>query len=291
MFRLLVPRMFGTCVYQLSNFVDSIFASLAFIVGDGGVAILYFAYRLVQFPVGIFGNAVSQAALPLMSAQAAGRSDDLKKTLSLGLRHVFFFMLPASALLMSLSRPIIRGVFQGGRFDAGASAATADALLYYSIGLVAYAGSKLLNSCFFALKDTRTPVKISAIALGMSIILNSLLMFPLKIKGLALASSLSGIISFFLLLRVLNKKAGGIGLKNILVSFAKILAAAILCGLSCLLLSFGFPCSEGTGFLFRVAWLIVYIAGGSAVYLIACLLFKCEEVKELWGWLKKPARA
>jgi putative peptidoglycan lipid II flippase len=293
MFRLLTPRMFGTCVYQLNNFVDSIFGSLAFIVGEGGVAVLYFAYRLVQFPVGIFGNAVSQAALPLMSAQAAeeGRREDLKKTLLLSLRHVFFFMLPSSALLMFLAHPIIRGVFQGGRFDAYASATTADALFFYSIGLFAYAGSKVLSSCFFALKDTATPVKISAVTLVMSIVLNSLLMFPLKIKGLALASSLSGIISFFLLLRVLDAKVGGIGLKAIFRSFVKMLAASILCGLCGLFVSVKLPGRAVHGFFANAGWLAVYLACGSAVYLAACMLFRCKEVGELWGWIKKPAQS
>ncbi len=289
-FRLLVPRLFGTCIYQLNNFVDSVFGSLAFAVGEGGVAVLYFAYRLVQFPVGIFGNAVAQAALPLMSAQAAdgNRTGDLKATLLTGLRQVFFLMIPASAFFISLSGRIIEGIFRGGRFDAYASAATADALSCYSIGLFAYAGSKVLNSCFFAMHDTVSPVKVSAAALAVNVILNALLMFPLKIKGLALASSVSGIVSFFMLIRILDKKTGGLGLRAITASLAKLLAAGAASGYACFLVSSRLPgpCRNG-GFFFHAAWLAVYFICCCAVYLAVCRLLRCPEPGELLGWVKK----
>ena len=288
--RLLVPRLFGTCIYQLNNFVDSVFGSLAFIVGEGGVAVLYFSYRLVQFPVGIFGNAVAQAALPLMSQQASeeSRRGDLKNTLLLGLRQVFFLMLPASAFLIALSGPIVGGIFRGGRFDAYAAAVTADALVYYSIGLFAYAGSKVLNSCFFALRDTVSPVKVSAVALGLNIVLNTVLMFPLKIKGLALSSSISGIISFLILIRILDRKTGGLGLRGIAVSFFKMLSASAAAGYVCFLVSLRFPGGgRSGGFCFNAGWLVVYFICCCAVYLAGCLLLKCDELGELRGWLRR----
>jgi len=288
--RLLVPRLFGTCIYQLNNFVDSVFGSLAFAVGEGGVAVLYFAYRLVQFPVGIFGNAVAQAALPLMSAQAADadRAGDLKATLVTSLRQVFFLMVPASAFFISLSGRLIEGIFSGGRFDAYASSATADALSCYSIGLFAYAGSKVLNSCFFAMHDTASPVKVSAAALTVNVILNALLMFPLKIKGLALASSVSGIVSFLMLIRILDKKTGGLDLRAIAVSLAKMLAAGAAAGYACFFISSRLPghCRDG-GFFLHAAWLVVYFVCCCAVYLAVCKMLKCPEPGELLGWMKK----
>lgn len=290
-FRLLVPRLFGTCIYQLNNFVDSVFGSLAFIVGEGGVAVLYFAYRLVQFPVGIFGNAVAQAALPLMSTQAAagdGKTEELKNTLMMSLRQVFFLMIPAAAFFISLSGRIIEGIFKGGRFDAYASAATADALACYSIGLFAYAGSKVLHSCFFALRDTVSPVKVSASILALNVVLNALLMFPLKIKGLALASSISGIVSFLVLIRLLDKKTGGLGLRAAAASFARLLAAGAASGSACFLFSLRFPgpCRSG-GVLFHALWLVLYFVFCCGVYLSVCLLLRCPEPGELLGWMKK----
>jgi len=285
-----VPRLFGTCIYQLNNFVDSVFGSLAFAVGEGGVAVLYFAYRLVQFPVGIFGNAVAQASLPLMSAQAAGDdgTGDIKATLETSLRQVFFLMVPASAFFIALSGRLIEGIFSGGRFDAYASSATADALSCYSIGLCAYAGSKVLNSCFFAMHDTASPVKVSAAALMINVILNALLMFPLKIKGLALASSVSGIVSFLMLIRILDKKTGGLDLGVIAVSLAKLLAAGAAAGYACFFISSRLPgYCRGDGFFFHAALLAVYFVCCCAVYIAVCKMLRCPEPGELLGWMKK----
>ncbi|MFA5096998.1 MAG: murein biosynthesis integral membrane protein MurJ, partial [Candidatus Omnitrophota bacterium] len=88
--KLMLPRVASSCIYQLNNFVDSIFGSLAWIVGEGGVAVLYFSYRLVQFPLGVFSNALAQAILPTLSTHALEDSNaGLKHTLSWGLRAVF----------------------------------------------------------------------------------------------------------------------------------------------------------------------------------------------------------
>jgi putative peptidoglycan lipid II flippase len=94
--RLMLPRVASSSIYQLNNFVDSIFGSLAWIVGEGGVAVLYFSYRLIQFPLGVFSTALSQAALPTFSTQVAqGSHGELKQTLEWSLRATFLLMLPA----------------------------------------------------------------------------------------------------------------------------------------------------------------------------------------------------
>ena len=234
--KLMLPRLISSSIYQLNNFVDSIFGSLAAIVGDGGVAVLYFSYRLIQFPIGIFSNAIAQAILPTFSTQALEENqENLKNTLSWGLRAVFFVMLPATALFMVLARPLVFTLFGGGRFDSNCGLLTSNALFFYSIGLTAYGGTKVLQSCFFALKDTVTPTKIAGLALILNIILNTLLMFPLKIGGLALATSLSGIISFFFLFSILGKRLGGFGGYKMLKSFLRILAAALCMATVCFL--------------------------------------------------------
>ena len=133
--RLMLPRVLSSSIYQLNNFVDSIFGSLAWIVGEGGVAILYFSYRLILFPLGIFSTSLSQALLPTFSTQALEDTHDrLKETLSFGLRATFFVLIPASLGLMVLGGPIISTLFQGGKFDAYSARVTASALFFYSIG-------------------------------------------------------------------------------------------------------------------------------------------------------------
>lgn len=275
--RLMIPRIASSGIYQLNNFVDSIFGSLVAIVGDGGVAVLYFAYRLIQFPIGVFSNAISQAILPTLSTQALedGRGQ-LKDTLSWGLRAVFFVMLPASAVFMVLSYPLVRVLFGGGRFDLNSSVLTSNALFFYSIGLCAYGGTKILQSCFFALKDTLTPTKVAFLALLVNVVLNAILMFPLKTGGLALATSISGIATFLALFFILKKRIGGFGGRGIMLSFLRIFLASCLMAAVCFLVNLAMD----------VAWALLCSA---LSYIIFCLFLRVSELKEIINWLSARA--
>jgi len=283
--KLMLPRLLSSCIYQLNNFVDSIFGSLAFIVGEGGVAILYFSYRLIQFPLGVFSNALSQAILPTFSTQTLEASHDkLKHTLSWGLRAVSLVMLPASVAFMVLGKLIVATLFGGGRFDGYSVNLTADALFFYSLGLFAYGGTKILQSCFFGLKDTITPTKMAALALVLNIIFCSVLMFPLKIAGLALATSISGIVTFFMLFLSLRKRIGDFGSKGIVLSFLRVLAASLGMGVVC------FFTAEISSNKFLNLGLSVIL--GVISYVIFCFIFRVNEIVQLWDWvvLKKAVK-
>ena len=273
--KLMLPRLASSSIYQLNNFVDSIFGSLAAIVGDGGVAVLYFSYRLIQFPIGIFSNALAQAILPTFSTQALEDSrESLKTTLSWGLRVVFFVMLPMTAVFMVLAGPLVFTLFGGGRFDLDSGMLTSNALFFYSIGLCAYAGTKILQCCFFALKDTVTPAKIAFLALILNILFNAALMFPLKIGGLALATSISGIISFLFLFFILKSRLAGFGEHKILPAFLRMLAAAF--------------CTAAVCFLVNRAlnlWWALFC--GALSYIIFCYIFRVKELKELAAWISR----
>jgi putative peptidoglycan lipid II flippase len=284
--RLMLPRVLSSCIYQLNNFIDSIFGSLAWIVGEGGVAVLYFSYRLIQFPLGVFSHALSQAILPTLSTQALEDSPlRLKATLSWGLRSTFFVMLPASVGFMVLAHPIVSTLFGGGRFDLTSVHITAQALFFYSIGLFAYGATRILQNCFFALKDTMTPTKVAGLALVVNVSLNVALMFPLKVAGLALATSLSGINTFFILFWLLRKKLGGLGARQIFVSFLRILLASIGMGGVCYFVSkSAFPGGET---LEKVANLGLSLISGVFSYIIFCFIFKVSEMKQLWQWVTK----
>ncbi|HPT38785.1 MAG TPA: murein biosynthesis integral membrane protein MurJ [Candidatus Omnitrophota bacterium] len=270
---LILPRILSSSIYQLNNFFDSIFGSLAAIVGEGGVAVLYFAYRLIQFPIGIFSNAIAQAILPTFSTQVfEANQENLKNTLCWGLRIVNFVMLPTTALFMLLAYPLVSALFGGGKFDSHSSLLTADALFFYSIGLTAYGGSKILQSCFFALKDTVTPTKIAGLALLMNVILNALLMFPLKIGGLALATSISGIVSFFCLFFILRCRLGGFYERKVLKSFLRILAVTL--------------CMSAVCYLVNQALNFVWALFCAAIaYIFFSFVFRVTELTELLQWL------
>jgi putative peptidoglycan lipid II flippase len=284
--RLMLPRALSSSIYQLNNFVDSIFGSLAGIVGEGGVAVLYFSYRLIQFPLGIFSNALSQAILPTFSTQSLEENlDKLKLTLSWGLRTVFFVMLPACVGLIVLAQPIISTLFGGGRFDLYASRLTAQALFFYSFGLFAYGATRLLQSCFFALKDTVTPTKIAALALGLNVVLNSILIFPLKIGGIALATSISGIISFFVLFAILKKRLGDFQTQDIALSFVRILAASACMGIVSYSISKSIFLGPDT--MHRILNLVSAIILGILTYTASCFIFRVREMQQLWEWIAR----
>lgn len=266
---LMLPRLASSSIYQLNNFVDTIFGSFAAVVGDGGVAVLYFAYRLIQFPIGIFSNAIAQAILPTFSTQVLeDNQENLKDTLSWGLRTVFFVMLPMTVIFMVLAKPMVFTFFGGGKFDFNSGVLTSNALFYYSIGLFAYGGTKILQSCFFALKDTLTPTKIAGLALGLNIVFNLILMFPLKIGGLALATSISGIISFLVLFFILSKRLGDFGEKKILFSFLRVCAASLAMGAVCFLVN------QALNFY----WALFCAA---ISYILFCFIFQVAELKDL----------
>lgn len=289
--KLMLPRLFSSCIYQLNNFVDSAFGSLTLIVGEGGVAGLYFAYRLIQFPVGIFSNALTQAVLPVFSAQVADENkENMKRTLSFGLRATFFVMLPAQTAFMFLARPLVSLLFEGGRFDAYSASTTAGVLFFYSIGLFAYGAAKIVQSCFFALKDTATPAKISFFGLILNIILNTVFMFSMKLSGLALATSISGVITFLILFFMLKKRLAPFALKPLAVSFARISAASLFMGICCSTVFFKIDMAGNTVLskLFNAALLII---SGVFFYVIFCFIFRVKEMQETWNCLLRKKYA
>jgi len=276
---LLVPRAFGSAVYQMNIFVDTICASLAWIVGAGGVAALYYANRLIQFPLAIFGLALAQASLPKMSHEFSTNDiPKLKDTLSFSLRVTFLIMLPATVALAMLGEPIIRILFQRGEFTQYSTYITQSALFFYAFGLCAYAGIKLLVTCFYAMQDTAAPVKTASIALIINIVLNVILMFPLKLAGLALATSISATINFVMLYLLLKKRIGRLDTREILDSFLRALLASIIMGAVLKVIINKFSGAAG---------LLISVVAGLAVFLLAASLLRVKELYRVFAWISK----
>ncbi|MCM8781604.1 MAG: murein biosynthesis integral membrane protein MurJ [Candidatus Omnitrophica bacterium] len=227
---LLIPRALASCVYQINLFISTILASLP-IAGDGTVAALYFANRVWQLPLAIFGIALAQAALPTMSRQVAlNDMQNLKNTLLFSLRTLFFILLPSTIGLMVLHIPITRLLFEHGRFNIYSTQITSNALFFYAVGLIACGGIKMLVNVFYSLQDTLTPVKVAMMSVVVNIILNLLLIARLKAGGLALATSLAAIFNCILLYFLLRGRIGSLGVRQISGSLLKISLAAWLWG-------------------------------------------------------------
>ena len=205
--RLLLPRLWGSAIYQVNIFVDTFCASLAVIVGAGGIAAIYYANRMIQFPLGVFGYALSSVALPSLSKLA--QEEDMirfKSTLIFALRNLMLVLIPTAVAMAIFSKWIIHIVFERGAFDAYSAHVTSQVMLYAALGLPFFGASRILASAFYALHDTKTPVKAATVCLIINVALNAALMYPLKVGGIALASSIAGAVNCFLLWRGLNKK-------------------------------------------------------------------------------------
>ncbi len=271
---LMIPGVIGTAVYQLNVFVDTIFAS--FLPG-GSISYLYFADRLMEFPLGIFAIAIGMAALPSFSFLASqGRIEELKETISFSFRLVSFISIPAMVGLIALKTPIIHLLFQRGLFDTHATQMTAKALLFYSLGLWAIAGSRSIVPAFYSFKDTWTPLKISLICLGANVIFNAILIHPLKHAGLALATSLSSTLNLVLIFRYFGVKIGSLDLKKDIKSLIKSLLCSLPMGFFAYFVSSFRNWSSPDNYSQKIILLAVAIFSGILIY-IACSYFSKNE--------------
>jgi putative peptidoglycan lipid II flippase len=287
---LMIPGLIGTAVYQINNFIDMIFAS--FLPG-GSVSYLFFADRLMEFPLGIFAIAIGMASLPSLSGLASqGKIEELKETLSFTFRLVSFISVPAMVGLIALKTPIINLLFQRGLFDYSATEKTAFALLFYSVGLWAIAGSRTIVPAFYSLQDTWTPLKIGLACLGTNVILNTIFIFftPLMHGGLALATSLSSMLNLILLFWKLDPKLGGIDVRKNIKSLLGTFLCSLPMGLAAYLI-----CSIGhwstTGNVEeKIVILFAGIVIGLGIYLACSYWMKNAEMLFLLNIVKRKMK-
>ncbi len=225
---LMGPAVFGAAVYQINSLVNQLLATM---LPMGSVTFLYYADRLVQFPLGVFGIALATAVLPTLSRQASAlQMDELRHTFAHALKLVLFITLPAMVGLIVLREPIVALLFQRGDFDAHTTRMTASALLYYGVGLWAFSAVRIVLNTFYAMKDTRTPVRIAVFSIAANAAFGVVLMWPMKHNGLALALSLSSILNLTLLTLALRKRLGALGWRRIAASAAKSGLCALIMG-------------------------------------------------------------
>jgi len=225
---LMIPAVIGLSATQINIFINTNFAASC---AEGSVSWLNYAFRLVQFPIGVFGVAISIATLPLVSRQASrGDMASLKATYVSSLTMAFLLTVPASFGLAFLAEPIIRLIFEHGRFTALDTRHTAEALAYYAVGLFAYASVKITVPIFYALKDTKYPVIASFISVITNIVFISLTLETFQHKAIAFSTSITMIFNFVFLGAILYRKVGGFDLRHLLKSLSKITGASLAMG-------------------------------------------------------------
>lgn len=270
------PIIFGGAVYQINILVDGLLGSL---LKEGSVSYLYFADRLVQFPLGVFAIAAATAVLPSLSREAAINDlAALKDTFGYAVRLIIFFTIPSMVGLIILREPIIVLLFQRGQFSSLATQLTAQALLYYAIGLGAFSAVKIVAATFFALKDSRTPMIIAMISVAANIVLGIILMGPMAHAGLALATSLASILNLGLLVYALRSKLGSLGWRSILQSACRTLLSAGVMGIFVWVVANVIVLPEGGTAMQHLLGLIGSIFVGLIVFGICSFLTRSPEL-------------
>lgn len=287
--KLMGPAVIGAAAVQInvlinSNFASSITDPATGQIDNGPVSWLNYAFRLVQFPIGVFGVAIATATLPSISQSAAREQlDEFRHTLAGSVRLAFLFTIPSAVGLAVLSRPIIALIYERGGFTSVDTQHTANALAFYAIGLAGYSAIKILAPAFYALGDARTPMTFSLVSIATNFLLNWWLRDLFQERGLALATSLSALINSSLLYFTIQRRIKGIEGRRTAGTVIKILIASAAMSFVCWAITNGLSSYLGERFIARVINVMVSVAAGAGVFYLIAYLLGVEELKSAVG--------
>ena len=285
MFSLLVPATLALSVGQINIIVSSILASF---LPQGSITYLFYSMRLIQFPIGIFGVAMGMAVLPALSEHAVkGDFERLREDFSFALRLLFFIAVPSMAGLIALREPIVNLLFQRGQFDHTATLGTAQALLFYAIGIWSIVGVRVMTATFYSMQNTKTPVRIAMIGLASNLLLSLVLMGPLRHSGLALANSLASAINFFLLSFFLRKKLLRIDARKIIRSFSQVALSSLFMGAAGWTLLQGEVWTRSGATVLKSTYLCGTMILCLIIYILSTSFMKNEEMQYVRGMIMK----
>jgi putative peptidoglycan lipid II flippase len=286
--RLMVPGVAGLAAVQINLFVNSWLASD---LGTGAVSWLDYAFRLMYMPIGLFGISIATASLPDISRQAAAKDDaGVRAAVSQSLRMMLMLNIPASAGLFVLATPIVRLIYEHGRFTAGDTAATAAALACYAPGLLGYSAVKLMAPAFYAFGSSRVPVMASAASIGVNLLLNLWLLGILGHRGLALGTAVAALVNAGILFGLLRGRLNGIDGRRVMTSVAKICVASIAMAAVAYYVEQALHVFAGESTALQAFRVFGAIGAGLVILAVSAQLLRIEEFTETAGLLKSRIR-
>jgi putative peptidoglycan lipid II flippase len=276
----MIPGTIGVAAFQINV---TLVLAIAFWVDPQIVASFNYAVRLMELPQGMFGISLATYLLPTLSGLAAEKNyTEFRATLRQGVGTMIFLNLIAAVLLVVLAEPIVRLIFQHGKFTEASTGRVAFALQCLAPGLVMFSTVNILARAFYALGDTQTPMKISIACLAVNLALAAALVAPLRQGGLGLANTTTSICNVCLLLYFLRRKLGALEMEPLLVTILPLAVAGTLAGL---VAWFGWRVWENSLGHQTVVLQIgeVFVPAGIAglVYWLAALAFKVPAAKEM----------
>ncbi len=296
---LMGPAILGTSAVQVNVLVNTFFVSGI----NGGISWLGYAFRLMQFPIGIFGVAIGTASIPVLSRMASqGKIKDFRDTLSSSMNLVFLMTLPSACGLVVLGEPIIRLLYShGGAFKESDVPATAWALSGYAIGLTGYSAIKVLSPAFYAMDDAKTPMVIAIISIAINAVASYFLMTLLSgygvtdtqpnglgHVGVALATSCVALVNFFALAWFMRRKIKRLNGREIIMSFLKIAGSSAVLSLVCYV-SFHYLTNRFAVKTFSIKCIEVFvpIALGGIAFIVTAKLLRVAELEQVYGIVRR----
>jgi putative peptidoglycan lipid II flippase len=276
----MVPGTIGVAAFQLNV---TLVLAIAFWVNPQIVASFNYAVRLMELPQGMFGISLATYLLPTLSSLAAEKNySEFRGTLRHGLGTLLFLNLIAAVLLIVLAEPIVRLIFEHGKFTGDSTDRAAFALMCLAPGLVAFSSVNILARAFFALGDTQTPMKTSIACLVMNFILAAILVVPLKQGGLGIANTVTSIGNVGLLTFALRKKLGKLEMESLRKTFLPLAAAGLVAGLLAWLGGRFWESQIGHATIALKIGAVFAPAGiAGLVYWLLALAFKIPAAKEM----------
>ncbi len=296
--RLMGPAIIGTGAIQVKVLVDTIVASGI----DGGASWLSYAFRLMQFPIGVFGVAIGTAAIPTLARLASEQNTiKFRDTLADAIKLVFLLAIPSACGLVVLGKPIISLIYQRGEFDAFDTNMTAWALGAYSIGLAGYAAIKVLSPAFYAIDDAKTPMYVSVASIAVHFVSSFGLMQLLSTVGVsperpngyghvgvALATSIVALGNFLALSLLMRRRIKRLNGRDIFISFVKIVVASAVMSAAAYGSYYYLANYFGEKHLtIRLVETFVPIALGGVAFVTVAKLLRIAELEQIFGMLRR----
>ncbi|HLR21175.1 MAG TPA: murein biosynthesis integral membrane protein MurJ [Tissierellaceae bacterium] len=273
---LVPPVLISATISDFNNIVDK---SMASNLVEGSISSLQYANRLNGLVKGTFISAITTVLYPMLSNDANQKGyEGLKKTTIYGMNVIMLITIPATVGMIVLAYPIVKIAFEGGVFDSRATYMTAGALTFYSIGMMASSMKSVINKVYYSLQDTKTPMINSFITLCVNVVLNLILIQLMAHRGLALATSISSIITLLYLLYRLRKKIGPFGFIKSIKCGLKSLLAALIMGVVVYFLDAGLVNYLGSGKMRELLSLLISAGIGALIYFILIYIMRIEEV-------------
>lgn len=296
--RLMTPAILGTSAVQINVLVNTFFVSGI----NGGVSWLSYAFRLMQFPIGLFGVAIGTASVPVLSRMASeGKFKDFRDTLSSSMNLVFLMTLPSACGLIVLGEPIIRLIYVRGAFRESDVPMTALALAGYSIGLTGYAAIKVLSPAFYALDDAKTPMIIAVASIGVNALASFLFRDWLAHYGVtpetpsgyghvgvALATSTVALVNFFALALFMRRRIKRLNGREVLSTFIRIAIASVVMSVICYFSYHLLLGRLGIGsIVVKLIEAFVPITLGGVTFLLIAKLLGVKELDQAFGAIRR----